>query len=159
MEQDFAAGASAARNKLASYLRENGFPVQASKYGCPPTDTDFLRSLLGGMNDADYRPDSGVAIVIFKWAYSTYQVAVPASTVQYLAENPERRHDLFSATSSGGGNTLYLAVSNGEVVVHRKKHWSRCDHEPPWLSGMALAGSLRRQARRFFGPEACNNSS
>jgi len=77
------------------------------------------------MNDANYRPDSGVAIVIFKWTYSTYHVAVPASTVPYLEENPERHHSLFSATSSGGGNTLYLAVSEGQVVVHRKKHWSQ----------------------------------
>jgi hypothetical protein len=39
---DFAAGASAARNKLAAYLRAHGVDVRTSRSGRPPDDDDFL---------------------------------------------------------------------------------------------------------------------
>jgi hypothetical protein len=39
----FAAGASAARNKVASYLRQHGIPVPCRWY--PPSDEDFLEGI------------------------------------------------------------------------------------------------------------------
>lgn len=124
MEQDFAAGASAARNKLASFLRKNGIKVQTSTYGYPPTDEDFFRSIQAVIQEGGQRPDSGLAMIIFHWWQSTYNIPIAASVIDYLNENGERRHDLFSATSTGGSNTFYLAVDrDGNVVVHRKKHW------------------------------------
>lgn len=45
-DRDFAAGASAARNKLAAFLRSAGVPVPYSWH--PPSDEDFLT----GINDA-----------------------------------------------------------------------------------------------------------
>lgn len=126
MTEDFAAGASAARNKLARFLRENGIDVQLSRYGCPPSDRDFLDAILMTLEEGNIRPGSGMAMVLFKWTHSAYQIPVPAAAVDYVRENPERRHVLFSASSTGGSNTLYLAANeDGDVVVHRKKHWRK----------------------------------
>lgn len=126
MNEEFAGGASAARNKLATYLRRRGIDVEPSHYGCPPTDDDFLKGILAAFREGSTRLDSGAAMVIFQWWNSTYQLVVPSSVLDYLSKNPERRHDLFTATSPGGENTFYLAVDReGNVVVHKKKHWRK----------------------------------
>lgn len=48
MRDDFAGGASAARNKIASYLTDHGVPVLRTSPHGPPTDDDFLRAVLAG---------------------------------------------------------------------------------------------------------------
>jgi len=47
---EFAAGASAARNKLAAYLRQHGVPVPYTWY--PPTDEDFLEAISAAIRAA-----------------------------------------------------------------------------------------------------------
>jgi len=45
MYWDSAAGASAARWKLAGFLFQFGIHVQSSRWNCPPSDEDFLRAI------------------------------------------------------------------------------------------------------------------
>ena len=51
MDNEFAAGASAARYKLAAYLREHGVDVRPSRWGCPPSDDDFLQAVLRAIDE------------------------------------------------------------------------------------------------------------
>ena len=56
MRDDFAAGASSARNKIAAFLEEHGIAVPRSRSGAPPTDEDFLRAVLAATQSADATP-------------------------------------------------------------------------------------------------------
>lgn len=62
---DFAAGASAARNKLAAYLREHGIPVPYTWH--PPADEDFLQAIRVAIRAAQSR--SGRAITPHELVY------------------------------------------------------------------------------------------
>ena len=96
---DFAAGASAARNKLAAYLRENGINVHPSHWRQPPTDEDFRRSVLTAFTENSDHFKGEHAIVIFKWWQVDYKFAVPFSELEELMNNPKSHYVLFSATS------------------------------------------------------------
>jgi hypothetical protein len=128
MSSGEAAGASKARNHLARFLREHGFKVRASRYGCPPTNDDFLAAVLevveGVHNNTEH------ALVVFHWWQATYQFIVPASTIARVGSTPRARHVLFSATTDDPHrpdryrHTFYLASSEqGDVEVHHHEHW------------------------------------
>jgi len=94
MSQEFTAGASAARNKLAAFLRKHGLQVETSRYGCPPTDEDFLESVLSLLKN--HAQDGQLAMVIFRWPPRTYQFLVSSSVIDKLSHS-EACHYLFSA--------------------------------------------------------------
>jgi len=122
---DFAAGASAARNKLASYLRENGINVRTSRYGCPPDDEDFLQSVLALFRDEPARANRS-AVVIFHWWQLDYKCMVALSVLQDLERDPTRVHHLFTARGKKGDSSFYVQRSpEGPLQVYRKKHWWR----------------------------------
>lgn len=130
MSQDFAAGASAARFKLRTYLKENGIDVDVSDSGCPPTDEDFLDGILSTFKEGSTRPSAGSALVLFHFWQCDYQVPIGASVLDYLTENSERRHDIFSLSTPFGPSTFFLALGeSGQVTVYRKKHWRTASEE------------------------------
>src|SRR5579872_4414477 len=127
MSQDHAAGASAARNKLASFLRQHGFHVETSRYGCPPTNEDCLASILDTLEGPSR--DGRLAMVVFRWAQSIYTVRVRRSDIEKLYSEPEARHFLFSAVTDRPGryrhNFLLGANELGDVVVHHERRWRK----------------------------------
>jgi len=130
MSEEFAAGASAARNKLARRLRDIGIDVVSSSFGCPPKDEDFVEAIAESVGNIGTDERSPQAVVVFKWWQSTYYLVVPASVLDDLQNNPGRQHPLFSAASPGGRNLFYIAAAgDGNAVVHKKKLWRRGDAE------------------------------
>jgi hypothetical protein len=126
MSNDYAAGASAARNKLAEHFRVNGYPVRPSAYGRPPTNEDFLEAVLATVREEGVHFGPGTVMAIFEWWHSRYQVLLPTKLVQDIQKGRRHRYDLFTASSAGGWNTFYLSRAPGGVVkVHRKKHWRK----------------------------------
>lgn len=126
MTDEYAAGASAARNKLASHFRDNGIPVRPSLYGSPPTDADFVKAILSATSDEGSQFSPGKVMVLFKWWLSDIQIILADAIIKELERGARRRHHLFTAKSQGGWNTIYLArAADGAVKVHRKKHWRK----------------------------------
>jgi hypothetical protein len=130
MSQEFAAGASAARHNLATFLRQHEFRVETSRYGCPPTNEDFLASVLQLLEGRSC--DGRVTLVIFHWWGSTYQILVSRSEIEKLSDRPGARHYLFSATTDDHyrpdryQHDFYLAANeNGDVVVHHERRWKK----------------------------------
>lgn len=126
-----AASASAARNKIASHLRNHGFKVEPSRYGCPPTDDDFLELLLSVAERA--RSERYSAVVIFEFWQLAYQIPLPASVLDDLTRGAQERYELFSTSHARDGayrSTFYLASNESdEIVVFREKHWRRLSSE------------------------------
>jgi hypothetical protein len=126
---DKGAGASAARNKIATFLREHGIPVKPSNYGRPPTNEDFLTSILAIVGERS--GDERVALVIFHYWQSTYELLVPCSVIDQLPGS-DRRHYLFSARTDDKyrpdryRHDFYLGDNDrGEVVVHHEMRWRK----------------------------------
>jgi len=122
---DFAAGASAARNELASYFRENGIKVLASENRCPPTDTDFLEAILAFYKDSGI--DHARAHVVFKWQHNQYDIPVSIRVLDQLRSGAILRYDLFTANSHIGSHrgkyTLHLLRDNaGRLRVCENNH-------------------------------------
>jgi len=55
MYGEYAAGASAARWKLAAFLLQYGIYVRSSRWSCPPSNEDFLEAIIEAIRSGRIR--------------------------------------------------------------------------------------------------------
>ena len=84
-ESDRAAGASAARHKIARHLRTFGIGIESSDGRRPPTDDDFLTAIL------DYF-HTKPRVIKFNRYRDKVGIQVPQSVLEWLKAQPERRY-------------------------------------------------------------------
>ena len=120
-----AIGASAARNKLASYLDSCGLRVQKSVPSCPPKDGDFLEAIAVAMRREDFKGLTDDRFVNFYWWQCSYSIPVPDQVISEISSGRLQRYDLFCISVKGRDSYFYLAQNdNNGVAVHRFKKWS-----------------------------------
>ncbi len=135
----FAAGASAARNKIAKSLRSAGHSVPPR-----PTDEDIL-AVVSKPSQVGPR-----ALVLFLWNEIRFQFVVPMSVIKSLGKAPENSHQLFSATFDGRNSQRHsfnLAVDHeGEVIVQHRRLWRDAVDTVPPESGPSTNRSNQRSS-------------
>jgi hypothetical protein len=115
-ERDKAAGASAARNKLANALADAGVQVRSSQYGGPPTDEDFLVALANFLHNVP--PSLGIRerTVRFSWGQLQYEVPIRHEVLKALQAEPGSSYVLFHVRSSRKRSKLYVSADRKRQV-------------------------------------------
>jgi hypothetical protein len=120
MSNDFAAGASSARYKLASFLQRNGISVETSSFGSPPTDDDFFETILRLVKT----DQSAAAIVIIPFDRAVFKIPVTKVVLEFLRSNPNQKQILSTVNwkrdFGGYDHEFHLAMdkSTDEVQVY-----------------------------------------
>ncbi|WP_152918009.1 hypothetical protein [Ardenticatena maritima] len=121
-----AAGASAARYKLARFLNDNGFKILSSTYGCPPSDEDFLNGILKASKKqkSSYSSSSELVIISFYWWQATHIFKIPRFILDALQNKKLTKYSLFSIKTSYGKSTFFLTINHqNQFKVYRYKYW------------------------------------
>jgi hypothetical protein len=137
-ESDRAAGASAARHKIARHLRSVGIEIESSD-GRPPTDDDFLTAILSYFQTDPvmirfqrYRDKIGVPIPqsVLDWLRAEPDRRYPVLRTQRITDRPwDRYHGWFYLSWSIEQEDFVLSQT---VFAPGRKRPSECFHEFEW---------------------------
>jgi hypothetical protein len=122
-DSDRAGGASAARNKLAGFLREWGIPVRSGRRGYPPTDEDFLAAI---RYFETHPAEFDQVRIRFGPTEDPYVVLVPPSISERASEEPDYEYLLLTVERRRRGSRterrfLLANAGPGEAAVFEQQ--------------------------------------